>query len=58
VSAESSNQRKSGRFVCWPRLSAVGEWVQGGEGKNGRDDNEAICRQAIMGKLTVRAASC
>jgi len=24
----ASNQRKSGRFVCWPRLSAYGVGVQ------------------------------
>ncbi len=28
----ASNQRKSGRFVCWPRLSADGVGVQGGDG--------------------------
>ena len=32
----SSNQRKSGRFVCWPRLSADGVGVQGGDGENCR----------------------
>jgi hypothetical protein len=32
----ASNQRKSGRFVCWPRLSADGVGVQGGDGENCR----------------------
>ena|GEM_PF-5905030 len=30
----ASNQRKSGRVVCWPGLSADGVGVQGGEGEN------------------------